>query len=184
MSLARIRPVHLTLMGGAVGLERLRTHKSLAVEEREWGGMDRLFAALANECDLGLVPNIEGEGASGEVDFTKVHIPGQEWPQISYKYKGSANGGRALVMAQVGLPFIASPEFEALELIGNARLPSAELIAVDDWAAKITTLADAHHTRSSYSDALREYCEAYYTVAAFVAPLDTRLKRLYKENVA
>ena len=83
-------------------------------------------------------------------------------------------------MAQVGLPFVATPELEVAELLGNARLPAADIFAIDDWKAKIAALTDgphAHERRGSMSDNLRAHCEAHHTIETFVDPLDVRLKK-------
>ena len=190
LDLAEERAIHLVLLGARkTDAARIMRHEmlrrravNLTIDERAWVNVDYLFSTLAHDCDLGLVPNSEGHDNDPGIAFSKVQgIKGQSWGQVTYKYKVSANAGRALVMAQVGLPFVATPELEVAELLGNARLPAADIFAIDDWKAKIAALTDgphAHERRGRMSDNLRAYCEAHYTIETFVDPLNVRLKKL------
>uniref|UniRef100_A0A7S1LAH3 Uncharacterized protein n=1 Tax=Alexandrium catenella TaxID=2925 RepID=A0A7S1LAH3_ALECA len=143
---------------------------NLTVTQSQWTSMDDTFSQLAS-CDLGLVPNVE-EAPSFSVNADVGN------PQINLKYKGSTNAGRAYVMAQVGLPFVSSPEPEAAELLGAAGLRSHEFLAMgaDTWAASIMGLLRDAGRRSRASQALRTFAERELTVEPEAAELERRIR--------
>lgn len=165
-------PIEVSLIQDANDrlLQSLMGVQNLKVVQKPWTGMDATFKQLA-ECDLGLVPNVEETP-----NFTVNADVGN--PQINLKYKGSTNAGRAYVMAQVGLPFVTSPEPESAELLGAAGLRSHEFLAMgtDAWTATIAGLLRDSGRRIRASQALRSLAERELTIESEVVELERRIK--------
>eukprot|EP00304_Pavlova_gyrans_P008175 CAMPEP_0206033574 /NCGR_PEP_ID=MMETSP1466-20131121/745_1 /ASSEMBLY_ACC=CAM_ASM_001126 /TAXON_ID=44452 /ORGANISM="Pavlova gyrans, Strain CCMP608" /LENGTH=417 /DNA_ID=CAMNT_0053407787 /DNA_START=452 /DNA_END=1705 /DNA_ORIENTATION=- len=148
----------ILMYSGRESATRLRK-AGLPVIGFEYPGVDKLFAALSR-CELGLVPNIDGN--------LTITSPTRAWPWpvVSLPHKSSVNGGRAFVMAQVGLPFVATPEYEAAELLGGAGIETDAVFALTpaQWHSNIARLLRSVPTREDMSSRLRSYAEAKYDI--------------------
>lgn len=136
------------LAGGSTGCA------GVVVEERLYHSVDDTYAQLSR-CDLGLVPNLEDTAWARKANTR------QGTPTVMLSYKTSANGGRAMVMAQVGLPFVGSPELEAARLVGAAGLPADRMFAAtsEQWLHRLHAWLHDDEARAHASKALRAYAE-------------------------
>lgn len=75
-------------------------------------------------CDVGLVPHVDQQRLDRYFKFG---------------FKDSLNAGRAMLFAQLGVPFVSDPEYELFELLGKANVSPDPFIAVGpkEWTQKI-----------------------------------------------
>lgn len=126
------------------------------IKEYKWSTMDTTYDTLRG-CDLGLVPHLVGK----PVGTSCGHIqPGTN--VFSLTWKDSANAGRAFVFAQLGVPFVAGPDFETLRMLGDAGLEEDSLAALTQgqWEKNVGRLLADSNYRQHVSERLLQYSEA------------------------
>ena len=146
----------------------------VVVEERWYRGVDDTFAQLSR-CDVGLVPNLELVALPEHAGAPET---ARAMPTVALRYKTSANGGRAMVMAQVGLPFVGSPELETAQLLGAAGVAADRVFAVtaDEWRHRLHAWLGDTGARAHAAAALRAYAERELLPTRVAALLDARIQ--------
>lgn len=129
---------------------------SVTVKEQLWKSMKNTFEVLS-QCDIGLSPQLVGRPTDTVCDKDEHHKVGV----LSLSWKNSANAGRAFVFAQLGVPFITGPDFETIEMLAFAGLPTESFVAIvkTEWEAHITKLLSNAAVRQDVSERLLSYAK-------------------------
>ena len=146
----------------------------------EWKDMTSTYNHLA-KCDVGLVPNaLPLAGGARRIKASTGLKHAASIPHIGYRWKSSANGGRAMVFAQVGLPFVADPELEAVAILASSGLAVENHLAStpSEWAERLLLLLSDHERRISAAAALQSYAKRELLPETLALPLHRRIQQL------
>eukprot|EP01031_Cornospumella_fuschlensis_P030160 gene30160-36434_t len=129
---------------------------NITAEVVNYVSINDAYAHLSS-CDLGLVPNLIGSPM-----LINTTNNGSVYDKLEYNYKISANGGRAFLFAQLGVPMIGHPEFEFIEMLAMSGIDKNDVVIYGMpnawWKQIIHLLADARK-RQDMSRKLRLYAE-------------------------
>ena len=170
---------------GKLHLPDLARCPGVSLIQRYWRNQTTTFQRLVN-CNVGLVPNALDVETPTRSSLKANHSHAIAIPHIAYQWKTSANGGRAMVFAQVGLPFIADPEFEVISILVGASLPPENYLASsqDEWAQQLQFLLFDARRRANAAAALRRYAERELVPEKFALPLHERIRELQEKPQA
>jgi hypothetical protein len=149
--------------------------KNASIIAIEYSTIDDAFHQLVS-CDIGLVPNLMSPPF---LNATSDAIYGG----VVYDYKNSANGGRAFVFAQLGVPMVGHPEFEFVEVLAGAGIDKQDILVYGGtphaWLRQIKQLLTHSFRRLEISKQLRAYAEK----KLHIMQEGRRLETIIKENL-